>query len=57
MGDVIHTVNERKVNTARDAQRVLFGAGVGDRVELDLVRGGERMQIYLTFEENPEASR
>ena len=57
VGDVIHAVNHRKVNTARDAQRVLFGAGVGDRVELNMIRGGEPMQIFLTFEENPEVSR
>src|SRR5205823_1350985 len=37
-GDIIYRVNGEAVNTAEDAQRSIFGAGVGDAIALDLER-------------------
>jgi serine protease Do len=54
VGDVIRKVNGEKVETAQDFQRVLFGADVGDRAELEVEHAGDRRRLQLTFEENPE---
>jgi serine protease Do len=42
VGDIIYKVNGEPVNTAEDAQRSIFGAGVGDTVHLALERKGAR---------------
>jgi len=57
VGDVIRSVNGKPVNTAEEAQRVLFGAEVGDKVTLDLERSGQRRKVPLTFGEVPEPAK
>jgi serine protease Do len=57
VGDIIYRVNDEAVNTAEDAQRSIFGAGVGDRVRLSLERAGQALEATLTLAEHPEASR
>ena len=54
VGDVLRSVNGKQVNTAEEAQRVLFGSGVGDRVTLDVERNGKRRSVQLTFGEMPQ---
>jgi serine protease Do len=54
VGDVIRGVNGKAVNTADEAQRVLFGAEVGDKVTLEVERSGQRRRVPLTFGEVPE---
>ena len=54
VGDVVRSVNGKAVNTAEEAQRVLFGAEVGDKVTLDVERGGKRRSVPLTFGEMPQ---
>ena len=54
VGDVIRQVNGKPVETTRDAQRVLFGAGVGDRIRMEVERAGSPTTLELTFEEYPE---
>jgi serine protease Do len=56
VGDVIRLVNGKMVSSAEEAQRVLFGAEVGDRVTLDVERGGRRQPVSLTFGEVREGS-
>jgi len=56
VGDILRTVNGKQVNTAEEAQRVLFGSGVGDRVTLDVERNGKRRSVQLTFGELPQQS-
>ena len=56
VGDVLRSVNGKQVNTAEEAQRVLFGSGVGDRVTLDVERNGKRRSVQLTFGEMPQQS-
>jgi len=57
VGDIIYRVNDEAVNTAEDAQRSIFGAGVGDRVQLALERAGKRLDVTLTLAEQPKVSR
>jgi S1-C subfamily serine protease len=57
VGDVIRNVNGKKVNTAEEAQRILFGAEVGDKVTLDVERSGKSRRVPLTFGEMPQATR
>ncbi len=57
VGDVIRTVNGRAVTTTEEAQRVLFGAEVGDRVALEVDRGTNRLKLALTFAEAPEGKQ
>ena len=57
VGDIIYRVNDEAVNTAEDAQRSIFGAGVGDRVRLAAERAGQAIDVTLTLAEHPEVSR
>ena len=53
VGDVIYRVNGDAVNTAEDAQRSIFGAGVGDTVRLDAERAGKALAVRLVLAESP----
>jgi serine protease Do len=55
VGDIIEKVNGDAVNTAEDAQRSIFGAGVGDRVVLTFERGGKKLTTTLVLAESPNA--
>ncbi len=55
LGDIIYRVNGDPVNTAEDAQRSIFGAGVGDAVRLDMERGGRVLAARLVLAEGPGA--
>ncbi len=56
VGDIIYRVNGEAVNTAEDAQRSIFGAGVGDRVRLALERAGQPIDASLTLAEHTETT-
>ena len=53
VGDIIYKVNGEGVNTADDAQRSIFGAGVGDTVRLSLERKGAPLTASLVLGEVP----
>jgi serine protease Do len=53
VGDIIYKVNGEAVNTADDAQRSIFGAGVGDTVRLELERKGAPRTASLVLGEVP----
>jgi serine protease Do len=55
VGDIIYKVNGEAVNTAEDAQRSIFGAGVGDRVRLDLEHQGKPATVNIVLAESPPA--
>ena len=55
VGDVIHQVNGQAANTAEDAQRSIFGAGVGDTVKLEGERGGKPLSVKLVLAELPRS--
>jgi len=56
VGDIVYKVNAESVNTAEDAQRSIFGAGVGDTVHLDFERAGKPMIASLVLAESAPAA-
>jgi serine protease Do len=57
VGDIIYRVNGEAVNTAEDAQRSIFGAGVGDLVRLSCERSGAPLDARLILAEHAGARR
>jgi serine protease Do len=53
VGDRIVRVNGIEVNSVDDAQRAIYGAAVGDRLELAFERGGKRQAVSFTLREAP----
>ena len=56
VGDIVYKVNGEAVNTAEDAQRSIFGAGVGDTVRLSYERKGVPMTGSLVLAEVPASA-
>ncbi|MEO6463505.1 MAG: trypsin-like peptidase domain-containing protein [Candidatus Eisenbacteria bacterium] len=56
VGDIIYRVNGEAVNTTEDAQRSIFGAGVGDQVRLAYERAGAPLEARLVLAEQPGGS-
>lgn len=52
-GDLITRVNREDVSNMSEARRAIFGARVGDVIELTVTRGVSRMDFQLTLEEVP----
>ena len=57
VGDRIHKVNGRDVQTLDDAQRSIYGAAVGDRISLGIERGKRAFELALTLAEAPRDER
>ncbi len=55
--DRIRRVNGQVVNSVNDAQRSIYGARVGDRLGLDIERGGRRLALSLTLAEAPRGEQ
>jgi serine protease Do len=55
--DRIRSVNGVPIQSVDDAQRAIYGAGVGDRLTLGLERGGRPLTVTLTLAEAPRRSR
>ena len=53
VGDRILKVNGIEIHSLEDAQRGIYGAKVGDRIQLDLGRGTSRVSVSLTLIEAP----
>jgi len=51
VGDIIRAVNGQPVSRASDAQRLIFGATIGDRITLTIEREGERRDVTIVLEE------
>ena len=51
VGDVIRSVNGQPVSRASDAQRLIFGATIGDRIVLSIEREGQRRDVTIVLEE------
>uniref|UniRef100_A0A832I0Q2 PDZ domain-containing protein n=1 Tax=Eiseniibacteriota bacterium TaxID=2212470 RepID=A0A832I0Q2_UNCEI len=56
-GDRVRAVNGTAVRNLDDAQRGIYGAAVGDRVTLELERGGRTLTLTLTLVEAPGGGR
>ena len=51
VGDIIRAVNGQPVSRANDAQRLIFGATIGDRIVLTMERDGDRRDVAIVLEE------
>ncbi len=52
-GDLILVINDKRVNSVREANRIIFGSRVGDELKLEISRKNKRKKINLTLEERP----
>ena len=57
VGDRIRSVNGVAIQTVEDAQRAIYGAGVGDKLKLGLVRDGKEKNAEITLVEAPREAR
>jgi serine protease Do len=53
VGDRIRSVNRRPIRNADDAYRSIYGAQVGDRLQLEIERRGQTVQATLVLTEAP----
>ncbi|MCP8314798.1 MAG: trypsin-like peptidase domain-containing protein [archaeon] len=53
-GDVIVRINGTSIETIRDLQKSIQKKGVGDRVEVELIRGYQRGVVEVTLAELPQ---
>jgi serine protease Do len=53
VGDLVREVNGRTIRTVDDAQRGIYGASVGDRLNLVVDRNGEKLTFSVTLLEAP----
>jgi serine protease Do len=51
VGDLITAVNGAQVRTSYDANRMIFGAKIGDKINFDVVRGSETKRLTVVLEE------
>jgi serine protease Do len=56
-GDRILSVNGADVRSVDDAQRAIYGASVGDVLELGLERAGRRLELRFALTEAPREQR
>jgi serine protease Do len=53
VGDIVRAVGGKAVSQPAEAQRIIFGARVGDRLDLEIERDGERRQVEIVVELAP----
>jgi len=56
-GDIITNIDSQPVRTRDDLDRVLGAKNIGDRVQVEVVRGKRRMTLTVELSEPPEAPR
>jgi S1-C subfamily serine protease len=52
-GDLITAVDGAKVTTALEANRMIFGSKIGERITFDVVRSTQTKRITVVLEEKP----
>ncbi len=52
-GDIITAINSRRVSGVREANRIIFGSRVGDKLDIEVKRKGKRKKFTLLLEEKP----
>ncbi len=55
LGDRIRKVNGQPVDSVDDAQRSIYGSGVGDRLTLGIERAGRTLDVVVTLAEAPRS--
>jgi serine protease Do len=53
VGDIINRVNREEINTVNQANRAVHGLRVGDKLELEVTRGGRDIEVILELTEKP----
>jgi len=56
-GDVILAVDGREVALARELQKEILGKKIGQQVELDVWRSGQKMKVVMKTAEQPSRTR
>ena len=57
VGDRVRSVNGVPIQTVEDAQRAIYGAGVGDKLKLGIERDGHARSVEITLVEAPRESK
>ncbi len=57
VGDRVRRVNGQTIQSLEDARRVIYGAGVGDRLDLGIERDGRTLRVQLVLAEAPQEER
>jgi len=57
VGDRVRSVNGVPIRTVEDAQRAIYGAGVGDKLKLGIERDGHARSVEITLVEAPRESK
>jgi serine protease Do len=52
-GDIITAVNGSKISTTAEANRLIFGAKIGERIEFEVARGNEIKRFTVVLAEKP----
>ncbi|UCH83101.1 MAG: PDZ domain-containing protein, partial [Candidatus Latescibacterota bacterium] len=52
-GDLITSVNGQPIATLQEANRLIFGLKVGDKLDFEINRQGQRKSVTLILEERP----
>lgn len=53
-GDLIVAVNGYEVKTRREANRIIYGSRIGERLKFDILRKGKRREVTVVLEEKPD---
>lgn len=53
-GDVITAVNGVMVGTTRDANRIIYGSKIGEKLSFDIARKNKTLRIEVVLEEKPD---
>ena len=54
LGDLILSVNGQKVSTTRQANRIIYGARIGDTLSFEVMRDNKPRTIDVVLEEKPD---
>ncbi len=54
-GDIITGVNGSKISTVAEANRLIFGAKIGEKIEFEVARGGDTKRFTVVLAEKPNS--
>ncbi len=53
IGDILIQIDDMEINNVRDLMKVINNHKVGDRITMEILRGGDKVQIYTILEKAP----
>jgi serine protease Do len=54
-GDIITGVNGSKISTVAEANRLIFGAKIGEKIEFEVARGSDTKRFTVVLAEKPNS--